>query len=461
MPAAITPNLDTTHGSMTRRVLRLGLPVLVVQATFFLVGFSDTVVTGRYLDEDALAAVTVANYLLWFLDTLLTIVSIGATAVVARSVGAGDWGAANRACGQAMLMALALGVVALAIGWPAAPFLTRMLNLQGSVHAQATTFLRIVLIATPLVAATTAGIACLQGAADTRTGMYVFFMVDAVNIALTWACARGVGPMPSLGLPGVAAGTAIAEGLGGAVILVVLTLGRSNLKLGWKRLRFERPEAARIMHVSLPAMGESATNIVGQLWFLALINRLGSTATAAHGVAIRCEAVAFLTVYAFSVPASTLVGQYLGASRPDLAARAGRTAWALAVGVVGVLGVFVYLGADVMFDLFLGGRQPHVAAAGVPVLRIVAFALPALATLNVVNGALRGAGDTRTPLAFTVVGYACARIPLTYWFATPVAQGGLGWGLEGAWLAMFADLHIRGALSAVRLLQGGWKHVRV
>jgi len=178
-------------------------------------------------------------------------------------------------------------------------------------------------------------------------------------------------------------------------------------------------------------------------------------------VAIRCEAIAFLTVTAFAVAASTLTGQYLGARRPDLAARAASTAWGLGVAVLAALGMVLYTQARPMFELFLGGRQPDVVALGVPVLRIVVFALPALATISVLNGALRGAGDTRWPWVIVVLGYLLVRIPLTYLLTTPTGRGGLGWGLYGAWIAMLVDLSVRGLLVAARFLHGGWRLARV
>jgi Na+-driven multidrug efflux pump len=124
-------------------------------------------------------------------------------------------------------------------------------------------------------------------------------------------------------------------------------------------------------------------------------------------------------------------------------------------------GVLIYSQAGPMFEIFLGGRQPGVVALGVPVLRVVAFALPALATINVLNGALRGAGDTRWPWIIVLLGYLLVRLPLTYLLATPTTQGGLGWGLYGAWIAMFADLSVRGLLVAARFLHGGWRLARV
>jgi Na+-driven multidrug efflux pump len=121
----------------------------------------------------------------------------------------------------------------------------------------------------------------------------------------------------------------------------------------------------------------------------------------------------------------------------------------------------LYLQAGAFFWLFLGGRQPLVAAAGVPVLQIVAFATPAIATIFVLSGALRGAGDTGWPMAIVIFGYVAVRLPLTLLLATPESAGGLGWGLIGAWAAMFADLYVRGTLIAARFLHGGWRWTRV
>jgi Na+-driven multidrug efflux pump len=131
------------------------------------------------------------------------------------------------------------------------------------------------------------------------------------------------------------------------------------------------------------------------------------------------------------------------------------------VALLVVVGSLIYVEAEAMFGLFLGGRQPNVVLEGVPVLRIVAFALPFLATLNVLNGALRGAGDTRWPWLIVLVGYLGLRMPLTYWLTWPIADGGWGLGLRGAWLAMFCDLTVRGILVAARFLNGGWQHAKV
>ena len=456
------PSELTEGPSILRQVVFLAIPVLIEQTLLYLVGVSDTILTGRFLkhDDAALAAVTVGTYLMWSLGSLMMVVSAGATALVARRVGEKDFDSARRVCSQSIGLAWIVGTVLGVGGFLAAPWIVHVMELRGAAEVEATAFLRIILTVTPLLASEIVGVACLRGAGDTRTGMYVMFLINLVNAALSWALVIGLAGLPKWGLRGIATGTAVGEGLGGILILILLARGRSRLKISPKDLIPRWNLSWSILRISLPAAGESLTNTICQLWFLRLINRLGESATAAHGVAIRCEAIAFLTVQAFAVAAATLTGQYLGAKRPDLAAKAARTAWALGVLVIMTLGAILYLHAESMFGLFVGDR-PTVAKLGVPVLRIVSFALPALATITILNGALRGAGDTRWPLVFVLVGYLLVRIPLTYALTLPPSQGGYGLGLNGAWLAMRADLSVRGVLVAWRFLQGGWKRIRV
>lgn len=455
------PTLSLPGETIRKQVVWLAAPVAIEQALLYLVGVSDAILTGRFFSAEYLAAVTVAGYLLWFVLSILTIVSVGATALVARLRGANDRPSASRVAQQAVGLAMVLGCLVLSLGWFLAGPVVALMNLEGKAADLAALYLRIVLCVFPLQASATAGIACLRGAGDTRTGMWVMTVVNVVNISLSWVFVVGLGPFPRLGFSGIAVGTAVAEGVGGLIVLGLLSRGRSGLQLVPSGFRPVWEDLRRMLRVSIPAAGESLTNVLGQLWFLSVITRLGSVATAAHGVAIRCEAIAFLTITAFAVASSTLTGQYLGAGRPDLAARASKVAWGLGTLALILLGGLICLMAEPMFALFLGGKQPAVAEAGIPVLRLVAFALPALATISVLCGTLRGAGDTRWPWVIVLLGYAGVRLPLAYLFTRSALDGGLGWGLYGAWVAMFVDLYVRGALIAARFFQGGWRRVRV
>ncbi|MEJ7639030.1 MAG: MATE family efflux transporter [Singulisphaera sp.] len=205
-------NPPTIPGSsIVRQVTWLAVPVLIEQALLYLVGLSDTVLTGRYLSEEHLAAVTVASYLLWFLASLMTVVSVGATALVARLIGSNQPESARRIGQQAMLMAWVVGVLTTVLGVTLAPSAFSVLNLRGAAGAFAVQYLRIVLAAAPLVACTTVGVALLRGAGDTRTGMWVMILVNAINVAPAgrWSWVR---PAAGMGFRGIAAGTASPKG---------------------------------------------------------------------------------------------------------------------------------------------------------------------------------------------------------------------------------------------------------
>ena len=261
-------------GSIARQVAWLSLPVLIEQSLLYLVGFSDTILTGRYLADEQLAAVTVASYLIWFLQSMMVVVSAGATALVARLMGGAQRDAAVKICGQCIALGWIVGLAVMGAGLWAAPAVIAVLNLKGLAAQEAVSFLRIVLLATPLVASLTTGVACLRGAGNTRTGMWVMMAVNVINVSLSWSLVTGLGVFPSLGLRGVATGTAIGEGTGGLIVLLVLARGRSGLKLERRYLIPKPAHVWRILRISLPAAGESLSNSICQLWFLSLINKL-------------------------------------------------------------------------------------------------------------------------------------------------------------------------------------------
>jgi Na+-driven multidrug efflux pump len=206
----------------------------------------------------------------------------------------------------------------------------------------------------------------------------------------------------------------------------------------------------RIRHVGVPAGVDGVANAACHLTFLSIINRLGNLDAAAHAVAITIESLAFLPGSAFQVAAATLSGQYLGA-RDE--ARARRSVWLATVACLALMTVAAALFlrfADDLAAWFTGGpgAQPELAALTARLVRIVAFAQPPLALLMVLSGGLRGAGATRSPLVVNFLGLVAVRLPLTLVLAWPA--GGLaplpslGLGAVGAWVAMSADLTVRG-----------------
>jgi Na+-driven multidrug efflux pump len=227
------------------------------------------------------------------------------------------------------------------------------------------------------------------------------------------------------------------------------------------------------LRISIPAGFDSLSVVAGQFWFLSIVNEFGNVASSAHGIALVWEGLGYLSGAAFGTAAMTLVGQNLGAKRPEEASRAAWMACGLGCVVMSTMGAIFYIFAPEMFALFCPREdQTPIIEAGVPVLQLVAFAMPPLASTIIFTQSLRGAGDTRVPVIFTWIGFFVVRIPLAYylslnefslilpwhlfsWEWGPLT--GLGMGLYGCWLAMVADILVRGIFFMVRFIQGGWK----
>jgi putative MATE family efflux protein len=502
--------------SLWRTVLVLALPVLGQQFLILSVGLSDRLLAGRFQavspPEQAealglmlagsllsgvpgggpiaawgaevpweagrhvmarqaayLAAQTTANYLAWFISSYIVLVSIGSTALVARFTGARDRASAIHATNQSILLGAGLGVLGSVLGLTLMPELITALQLQGNAADFANAYLRPIFLALPFQVVEYAGIACLVGAGDTRTGLWVTLGVALVNLPLAWSFCLGWGPFPAWGFVGIAVGTAVSQTLGGLAMLLMLARGRHGLVLQPRLLWPDFSLLRRLLRISIPAGLDSLSTVLGQLWFLSIINRLGNVASSAHGIALGWEALGYLSGHAFGTAAMTLVGQNLGAGRPERASRGGWLAFGLGCAVMSFMGLLFFSFAPLMFAVFCPHPwEQRIIDTGVPVLRLVAFAMPMLACTIIFTAALRGAGDTRVPVLFTWTGFLAVRIPLAYFLALPEVDlgavgrwEGQGRGLFGAWMAMFADLTVRGLFFLWRFAGGSWQRARV
>ena len=467
---------DLVHGGRPAwsLVVRLAWPVLVQQLLILSVGLYDQFLAGANAPEDVSkhigyqAAQTTANYIAWSVSSCTALVSVGATALVARFVGAQDQLTAIKTTNQSIMLATLIGVLVSPILLLLLPGGVHVLGLAGETADGAVRFLQPIVFLLTCQLITQAGIACLVGAGDTRTGPVVLSGVAILNIPLAWACFHGFGPIPEMGFFGIGTGTALSHAAGSVAVLAILARGRYGLRL---HLPLMTPDLAliyRLLRLGIPASIDTLSIALCQLWFLTLVTALGDVAAAAHGTAIRCESLGYMSGYAFATAASALVGQNLGAKQPRNAAHVAWVALGLGCMVMSLMGVLFFVFAPDMFHFFSPHEhQQPIVDAGVPILRLVAFAMPPLSSIIVLTGVLRGAGDTRFPILLTWIGFLVIRMPLAFLLTRSVVD--LGWfqvpgwdlGLIGAWIAMFADLTIRGVLFLGRFVSGKWKTVRV
>lgn len=468
MPEFRSPLIDS-RGTF-RPMLRLAAPVLIEHLLYVLVDYTDLWLAGRFLQSASyVAAMTVVGYSLWLIFNLFSFVAVGATAMTARFVGAGDRSMANRVANQAMLIGGVWSLLLMAIGLTLAGPLVGLTQLEGETADAARRYLSTILLVLPLMMVEEIGIACLRGAGDMVTGLVVMAAVNVINVAVSSTLLLGLGPFPELGWQGLAIGTATAHTFGGLTILYLLCRGRAGYRLHRTLMRPEGDFIRRILRIGLPGGTDMVSIALLHMWFVSVINQLGSLSTAAHGVAVRIEALAYMPGGAFQVAAATMVGQFLGARDFRRATRSVGMACLVGGGLMTAVGLLFFFHSQALAGFFLSGDARSALPIAAQLLQIVAISMPALALGMILGGALRGAGDTHWPLVFTLVGFLAVRIPLAYLLAYPAfVVPGLNWhiagwglGVVGAWYAMVSDIFVRCALVVARFLHGGWQSIRV
>jgi Na+-driven multidrug efflux pump len=219
-------------------------------------------------------------------------------------------------------------------------------------------------------------------------------------------------------------------------------------------LRVSRDSFGRLAHIGLPVGLEEAQFMLAFLVYTRIIARLGTDQLAAHSLALRSLELAILPGFALGTAATTLVGQYLGAARPDLAETVAKRVRFFAFCALCTMAVLQFLLAPHVIRLFVD--DPEVVDTGSKLLRVFAFALPALGVHASLSGALRGAGDVRFVLGtFTFTAWG-VRVPIAAFMVIV-----LGLSAPFAWLAAVAENWVRAALILRRFAQGKWKQIRV
>jgi len=359
---------------------------------------------------------------------------------------------------MALMMALAWGVALALVMALAADPLLRVMGAEPAARSEGVTWMRAASIGFPLTAMLYAGSASLTGAGDTRTPMVIMLIVNVVNAIVAYSLINGPGPFPELKVLGSGLGATSAGISGAALVLVALAGGRGGLRLqSVGALRPDVGEMKRILNVGLPAGIENLQFNLAFLVYTRIIASLGSAALAAHRVTLSIEGLAFNPGFALGVATATLVGQSLGANRPDLAERSAKVALLWATVVMTFIGVVLLFFGEPITSLFVSGEDAdEVVDIGRQLLFVFAFAMPAMAISQTLAGGLRGAGDTRAVLAIGVFGIWVVRLIPAYVLAIV-----LGFDAPGAWLAAVFDVNSRGVLTWLRFRRGKWKGINV
>jgi putative MATE family efflux protein len=403
-PARTAPETDAAPEAapdarrVRRRVFTLAAPVIGENLLQTLLGVVDTLLVAG-LGAVALAGVGAALQVVFILLGGLSALSVGASVLVAQAVGARDTREASRLARQALIWSLLIAAPLTAIGLPLTPWLIGLFGLPPDVAGVAESYLAVNLGAVATITLMLLASAVLRGAGDSRTPMLVTLLANVVNVALSWALIYGHMGLPALGAVGSAWGTVISRGVGAAILVAVLWRGRDGVRVRGGSWAPSPAAAGGVLRIGLPAALEEMIVITAFAAMTPIVAALGTEPLAAHRVVINILSLSFLPGLGFGLAVTALVGQAVGAGRPAEARLSTNIALRWALAWMSGLGLLFLIFARPLTALF--GDDPALVDAGAPAIVAVVLAQPLWAATFVYAGALRGAGDTRTPLVIT------------------------------------------------------------
>ena len=436
-----------------RDVVRLALPVVATMGSQSLMGLADLFFM-RWVGTAQQAAVGLGSTATWTLLSLFMGTVSGVSTFVAQELGAGRPRDTGGYVWQALWPMLPFAVP-LAFAAPLVRTLLESIGAEADVAVLAARYSEIRLWGAAFAIAGFAVVGFLRGLGEMMVPLWVTLGQNVLNIGLNALFVFGAGPIPRMGLEGVAWATVIATTLGTVAYLAIFLRARYRDEYGTSRgLRPDLSRVAHFVRVGLPIGVSWVLEMAVWTVFTIYAASLGKVSSAAHNIVMQIVHVSFMPGVALSIAAGTLVGRQLGAERPEAAARYGWVTLRVCLAYMGGMGLLFFLLRGPLIGAFAAddavgdvGRRLIVYAAAFQVFDAIGI---------VCGGALRGAGDTRYPMVVSIGGAWLCFLPLIFLFGTTA-----GWGIDGAWLGATLFLALIGVLLLARFRGGRWKKMRV
>ena len=445
---------EATPAAIRQKVIQLAGPAITEMTFAGMIGVLNMILVG-HLGPVAVAAVGLTNQPVFFAISAFQALNVGATALVARAVGAGNPDEANEVTRQTLVINVVLSAVMAVLGYLFAAQVLAFMGAEDEVIAAGLSYFQIIAITLSFNTLSMSLNSALRGAGDTKTPMRVSLISNVLAVILGYPLIYGAFGLPALGVLGAGVASALARFAAFALSLSAVVSGKYVIKIGLRdRWRWNSAVISRMVRIGLPAALEQFVMRGGMVIFTRTVAGLGTVTIAAHQIAMNVLSLSFMPSQGFAVAATTLVGQNLGAKRPDWAERCGWETRRLGL-IMGIgLGALFFLGAPWIVRVYTS--DAGVIAFGAMALRIAAIAQPAQVNQFILAGGLRGAGDTTWPLYAAFAGVWGFRVTLCLWFVNV-----LHWGLTGAWAAMLIDQLTRSFVIYLRWKSGRWKTAKV
>lgn len=407
-----------------------------------------------HVGKTELAAVGLGGLLIWTIYSFFIGLSYSVSTFVAQNFGANKRSMCAVYLWNGLYIALISGAIILVIRH-FNPLTVDLLGPAENVRTLCVVYAGIRMLSAPFFIVQYTFSNFFRGLGNTISPMKVMIFANVVNIVLDYFLIFGHGPFPQMGVAGAAWATAVANVLSAVVFIIIALSAKYRREYEILRhWRFNRGAFTRLIRIGLPIGIHYVLDMGSFLVFSAYIGRMGTEQLAANHIVIQVLALSFMPCHGFSVSATTLMGQYIGAGFPDLAKKSAYTAIKLGLTYALLIGVVYVLFPEQLVRIF--NNDPAVVSFGKKIVYFAALFQIFDALQMVSAGGLRGAGDTKTPMILAIGGGWLVFLPFGFLFGT-VMKG----GVVGAWLGATLYIVCLGIAMFLWLKTDRWKRIRL
>ncbi len=439
-----------------KRAINMAWPSIIESVLLAMVTLIDTLMVSS-LGEEAVAAVGITSQPRLIVLALIFSLNIGVTAVVARRKGQMDQDGANRCLKQCLKICAGISILLAVLCTVFSDALLRFAGAGEDYIRDASTYFRILMMGIFFNAMSLTINAAQRGAGNTKISMRSNLTANLVNLVLNYFLINGHWIFPKWGVAGAAVATSVGYVVAFGMSLASICHRRDNAFLSlfsdasWK---WDKATLASVYKVSSSAVVEQFFMRVGFFLYAKIVAGLGTTDFATHQVCMNIMSISFGFGDGFNVASSSLVGQSLGAKRPDMAKLYASINQRMAMICSTVLALVLIVFRYNILSLF--SEDPLVIKNGGVLLIMIACVTHAQTSQVIISGSLRGAGDTKFVAICSMLSIALIRPALSWLMAYP-----LGWGLFGAWIAVLVDQYLRLVLFFARFRSGEWTKIEL
>lgn len=402
---------DMTQGTPWKRIVEFTIPMLIGNVAQQFYNTADSIIVGRYIGDNALAAVGSASPVFNLLLVLFVGVAVGAGIMVSQYFGAQDRENLSRTIGTCITLTIITSVIIMIVGPLVSKPLLIYLKTPPTIINWCADYLNILFLGIAGLAFYNILAGVLRGLGDSFSALVFLLISTALNVGLDLLFVARFG----MGVPGVALATVIAQGISAVFCLLKLLRMKDTFDLNWSMLKLNKKHSLTVMKLGLPSGLTQAVFSLAMIVVQSLTNSFGEMVIACNVIVMRVDGFAMMPNFSFGSAMTTFAGQNIGAQRLDRVEQGTKEGTKIAVTVSTIITILLLLFGKNLMSVFTDTAE--LVDLSMRMMRILAVGYIAMAVTQCLSGVMRGAGDTITPMWISLITVVFLRVPIAYTIA--------------------------------------------